>query len=488
MCVKVWVGRAGILFFLGFFPLTEVHSEQMKPAWQDEIEKAATDAGIPLSAISIVAKETGGESIMALNADTPRKTGSVMKLLTTYVALKEWGPSFRFHTDLMANPDPSHPGEWNVALRGGGDMGFQYTDLLSLLKAAKNQGMKYIRGPIVVDNRRFMDENAITSGIDLAPDSVSGIAPYALSVSYSALELNLPANHRGELLADPPFRVSHPKRLKNTEQQNCPDNWERGLSLFAHDSSQRHSEYLQLKGEWPSRCAEGVIRRAPLSPNEQLKWSLRLAARQLGLSHHVEVMEGEAPSYSKVSIRYFSRPLANLVVDINKYSNNMAARTLLLNLAAEGGVLPARAQDGAAVIQKWLKTHKMIFPELVIENGAGLSHTEVISANHLADLLIAASQDTLFSYFLDSFPIPGERGTLQARFLARPERLQWHLKTGRLDGVRTLAGYRVKSNGSLSYMVCMIEHENADHAIALQEAILERIALKEMDTNPLTKQ
>jgi D-alanyl-D-alanine carboxypeptidase/D-alanyl-D-alanine-endopeptidase (penicillin-binding protein 4) len=451
------------------------------------IEQAAKDAGIPLSAVSIEVKGPEGNILLALNADVPRKTGSVMKLITTFVALQELGPDFRFHTDLLADPDPLHRGKWNMALRGGGDTAFQYADLLKLLGQLKNRGISQLHGAIVIDRLRFADEKDLTTGIELAPNGVSGIVPDALSVGYSAIEVRLPANHQGSIKLDPPFRVSRPKLMKGIEQQDCPKDWEDGLSLIAADSVGAVKGGLELIGEWPRNCPEGVLHRAPLTPREQLEWSLRLTARQIGLSNHVEIIDGVAPSYAKVSIRYLSPPLASLVRDINKYSNNVAARSLLLNLAAEKGYLPATAQDGAKLVQSWLKSHHLIFPELMIENGAGLSHKEVMSAAHLAEFLMLSSQEAEFPYFLDSLPISGELGTLQNRFLVSADRMQWHLKTGRLEGVRTLAGFHVGTDGALTSVVCMIEDRKANMALGIQEALLDWVRLKEIDTNSSSK-
>jgi D-alanyl-D-alanine carboxypeptidase/D-alanyl-D-alanine-endopeptidase (penicillin-binding protein 4) len=486
MPIKVGFRYASVLILLGLCAQMHAYADQIMSI-PTAIEQAAKEAGIPLSAVSIEVKGPEGNILFALNPDVPRKTGSVMKLLTTFVALQALGHDFRFYTDLFADPDPLHRGRWNMALRGGGDTAFQYADLLKLLGQAKNQGVKQIHGAIVVDRLRFAYEKDLTAGIELAPNGVSGIVPDALSVGYSAIEVRLPADHQGDIKLDPPFRVSRPKLIKRIGRQDCPKDWEEGLSLIAADSVLGIKGKLELIGEWPRHCSEGVLHRAPLTPSEQLEWSLRLTASQIGLSNHVEVIEGVAPSYAKVSIRYPSPPLASLVRDINKYSNNVAARSLLLNLAAEKAYLPATAQDGAKLVQSWLKSHQLIFPELVIENGAGLSHKEVMSAAHLAEFLTLSSQEAEFPYFLDSLPIPGELGTLQNRFLMSTDRKHWHLKTGRLDGVRTLAGFHVGTTGALTTVVCMIEDNRANLALGIQEALLEWVRLKEIDTNSFSK-
>jgi D-alanyl-D-alanine carboxypeptidase/D-alanyl-D-alanine-endopeptidase (penicillin-binding protein 4) len=466
------------LLFIGLsFPL-KTEAGYPENAWPAGIMRAALISGIPLSSISIVVKEPQGVTILSLNPDVTHKMGSAMKLLTTFVALDQLGPHFRFHTDLFANPVAGHPERWKMALRGGGDSGFQYADLMALLRQAQDEGVRRLDGNIIVDRRRFNIEKQLTSGIDLNSGSLSGIRPNSLSVGYSAIELRLPRNRRGEITIDPPFKLLLPTNRFVQQHRECPKDWEEDLNLIAHAPSPKKIEAVELIGTWPENCPEGVIRRAPLSANEQLKWSVWNALRELGRNVRPEMMDGDAPSYAEVSIRYLSKPLAILVRDINKFSNNVAARTLLLNLAAESGRLPASAEDGAEIIQNWLKSRGFNFPELVIENGSGLSHKEVLSAGHLTELLNAFKKEEQFGYFLDSLPIPGEIGTLQKRFVGREDRLQWHLKTGRLDGLKVLAGYRVAPNGEIYTLVCMVEHENADQALALQEALMDWMTLK----------
>src|SRR5690606_33832843 len=94
-----------------------------------------------------------------------------------------------------------------------------------------------------------------------------------------------------------------------------------------------------------------------------------------------------------------SPPLADIVRDINKFSNNTAARQLYLALGSAPQPetrLPARRCNGCAMsaamvrqeappatlaasgeaLRQWLASRQLSFPELVVENGSGLSRSE----------------------------------------------------------------------------------------------------------------
>jgi D-alanyl-D-alanine carboxypeptidase/D-alanyl-D-alanine-endopeptidase (penicillin-binding protein 4) len=63
---------------------------------------------------------------------------------------------------------------------------------------------------------------------------------------------------------------------------------------------------------------------------------------------------------------------------------------VFLTLSAETLKLPARADRSARVVQSWLGEKGLPMPELVLENGSGLSRVEQISAANLGRLLVAA--------------------------------------------------------------------------------------------------
>ncbi len=139
------------------------------------------------------------------------------------------------------------------------------------------------------------------------------------------------------------------------------------------------------------------------------------------------------------------------------------------------GIYPpaANIRRSIEVLQQWLKTQGLHFPELVLENGAGLSRKARISARHLATLLQRAS-DSPFSAELEaSLPILGMDGTVKKRFRGSDIGGHAHLKTGTLDGVKSLAGYVKARSGKQWIVVFIVNHPNAALAEPAQDALLE---------------
>lgn len=122
-------------------------------------------------------------------------------------------------------------------------------------------------------------------------------------------------------------------------------------------------------------------------------------------------------------------------------------------------------------MQRWLDANRLSFPELILENGSGLSRKERISAQSLAELLQHASRSRFSAELVASLPILGMDGTLRKRL--KDNAGYGHLKTGMLDGVKSLAGYVQTRSGDQWIVVFIINHANARYGQAAQDALIE---------------
>ena len=109
------------------------------------------------------------------------------------------------------------------------------------------------------------------------------------------------------------------------------------------------------------------------------------------------------------------RTLADVVHDINKFSNNVMTRQLMLQVAAEAGTHPATSAAARRVIGDWLDAQGLRFRGLLLDNGSGLSRDSRASAAQLAQLLRHAAAGPLADLVRDSLPVVGVDGTMKAR-------------------------------------------------------------------------
>jgi serine-type D-Ala-D-Ala carboxypeptidase/endopeptidase (penicillin-binding protein 4) len=149
------------------------------------------------------------------------------------------------------------------------------------------------------------------------------------------------------------------------------------------------------------------------------------------------------------------------------------ARQLFLTLGAESGGPPARAEEAARAIKAWIAAKKIVAPELVLENGSGLSRLERISAEHMAALLQAAWRSAVMPEFVSSLPVVAADGTMRKRLHGQRVAGSAHIKTGLLSDARAIAGYVLDKNGRRHVVVMIANHARARDADAAMDALLE---------------
>lgn len=447
-----------ILFFGGVAPLSAGSPADLVPAWV---------SGLPRDeSVSVVVLNPAGVPVVLWGAEAPRQLGSAMKLVTSLAALETLGPNRRFRTDFFFQRDPEHSA-WRLAIRGAGDVFLDWEALQDLLAEAKKDGVGRLYGPIIQDLRRFSTQNAGTAGIELSPQWVSGIVPGALTLNAGVLSVD--RDSEGGWRVDPPVHLAPPKK------KGCPANEE---SIVLRSDRAHHR--FRVLWEGAGQCPETLtVRRAPLPPIDFFHWGFEDLWNH---GHPLDWEDGQAPSYAPLVLSRESPPVRDWVYAMNTFSNNVVARTLLLQLAADAGEVPATAQAGAKLVEAWMHTHAWDFPEFVLENGSGLSHRETLSAAHLSQILKYALTSPYSSEFIGSLAIPGQMGTLQHRFLDLQFPTSWHLKTGTLEGVRSLAGIYFGRQGPW-VLVVLSNGPRAEDSLKFHELLLKSIEVQDLLTN-----
>jgi D-alanyl-D-alanine carboxypeptidase/D-alanyl-D-alanine-endopeptidase (penicillin-binding protein 4) len=182
-----------------------------------------------------------------------------------------------------------------------------------------------------------------------------------------------------------------------------------------------------------------------------------------------QVREGAVPASARLVATQDSAPLAVLIRDINKFSNNVMTQQLFLTMGAAGGQ-PGNPARGAEAVRGLLTARGIAASELVLENGCGLSRVERISAATLGNVLVDAWKSQWMSELMASLPISGVDGTMQRRNVAVGAA---HMKTGMLEDTRSVAGYVQAASGKRYVVVAIINHPNAGRGTGAHDALIE---------------
>lgn len=441
------------------------------------VAQALKTAGIPSSAVAVVVQAVDARRPrLALHADAPMNPASTMKLLTTFAALDMLGPAYTWQTEaLVSGMLANGMLTGDVHLRGGGDPALTYERFGRLLREMRSRGLRDIHGDLVLDRSTFATEATDPGEFDNAPTRPYNVTPDALLLNFNALSLQLiPAGTAGPptVLVEPPLaNLDLANQIRSDAEAACDSNWQDALRAdsFAQDARLR----LVLSGSYPSSCGERRWHIAPTDHSLFVLGVFRQLWTELGGSFSGGVRDGPVPPDARLLAVLPSPTLGEVVRDINKYSNNVMARQLFLTLGLAAGHRPSSTKDSVAAVQAWLAKRDLTLPGLVLENGAGLSRNERISATGMSRLLLAAWHSAVMPELMSSLPIAASDGTMKKRLLQNGVAGQAHIKTGSLDGVSAIAGYVLDKRGRRWVVVFLVNHAHAATAHPAMDALLQ---------------
>lgn len=438
------------------------------------VVKALKRHALPAQSVSVYVHEIGSaEPLVAHLADTPRNPASVMKLLTTLAALEELGPAYSWKTEAFATA-PVRAGrlEGDLYLKGYGDPYLVIEHFWRFLRQLRVAGVEEIAGDLVIDQSYFEPVPDDPADFDGRPQRAYNVLPTALLVNFQAVNFRLvPDRKRVRVLADPwPAQLELDNRLRLTRER-C-----RGAArdVGVKPGRKGERELVVVQGKYAAACGEQEIFRVVSKSVPYIHGVFKAVWTELGGRFQGNAREGLVPPDARLLVATTSPPLSDIVRSINKYSNNVMTRQVLLTLGAERAGPPGSIRKGVEAVQGWLARRGLVFPELVLENGAGLSREERISARSLARLLLAGYESPYMPEFMSSLPISAQDGTLRQRFTGTPLEGRVHLKTGSIDYVRSMAGYVLDRHGRRVVVVSLHSHPRLDTASgeAVQEELL----------------
>jgi len=440
------------------------------------VATALSAAGIPKSNIGVYVQDTDAQQpLLAVGAERALNPASAMKLVTTYAGLSLLGPAYTWKTEVYADA-PLHDGvlDGNLFIKGYGDPRLTMEDFWLLLGELRQRGLHEIHGDLVLDRSYFESATDDPARFDNKPSRPYNTLPDALLVNFKAIGLDFipdPEHRDLTILASP--SLPQVKITNHIALDDAPcGEWADRLNLTAVDNGTDAA--LFFSGNYSATCAEQKREYSVLDHPHYLHALFTLLWRELGGIFNGNVHDGNVPPTAHLLASHESPPLAEIVRDINKFSNNVMARQLFLTLGAAAGEGPPGTTDEARrVIQQWLMRKELDFPELVLENGAGLSRIDRVSAKNLGRLLLDAFHSPVMPELMASLPVIAVDGTTRKRLIGTDVAGQAHIKTGLLENARSVAGYLLDRQGRRIVVVFLINDSNAGNAQAAQDALLE---------------
>jgi D-alanyl-D-alanine carboxypeptidase/D-alanyl-D-alanine-endopeptidase (penicillin-binding protein 4) len=476
---QVLIALAAIATF-GFSAQAEAQGSRL-PA---PVAQALAQAGIPESAAGVYAQEVGAaEPFLAVEADRALNPASVMKLVTTYAGLELLGPAYVWPTEVYAGGALQQDVlAGDLILKGYGDPKMTLENFWLLLKNLRGRGVREIRGDLVLDRRYFVGEAFDPARFDEQPTRPYNTGPDALLVNYKAVRLQFIPDTEARTVRIATEPVLPQVVIVNNlilDKAACGD-WVSRLKLEAQGGGQQAR--FTFSGNYSAACGERARYFSVLGQTQYIHSLFQELWREMGGTFAGGVREGPAGNGTRLLTTVQSQSLSEIVRDINKFSNNVMARQLFLTLGAVGGGAPATAEKSARIVKQWLAQKGVVAPELVLENGSGLSRIERISAASVGRMLVDAFRSAVMPELIASMPVVAVDGTMRKRLSGAEVAGQAHIKTGGLSGVRSIAGYVLDAQGRRVVVVLIVNHANAGAGQAAQDALLKWVYNREAGT------
>ena len=433
---------------------------------------ALRDAGIPLDAVAIIVQPVdASQPVLSHQASRAMNPASVMKLVTSLVALQRLGPAYTWKTEIWADGEiKQRTLTGDLIIKGYGDPTLTLERMWLLQRELKARGIEEIDGNLVLDSGHFELPALDPGALDGEPLALYNALPAALLANYNATPLKL-AVVGDSVVITPTLNLPDLMLTSHLilDDAACGE-WKERLRPTVSASAPRE---LVFEGRYARDCGEKQLSLNVFEPVQNFDATFRALWSESGGRITGSTRRGSAPTDKPALLSFPSIPLADALRHINKYSNNLMTRNLFLTLGAEQRGAPATLEKSSQAVHAWLAEKQIAAPELVLENGAGLSRLERISAATLSRMLLAAYHSPDYSEFESALPILAVDGTLRRRFVDSPLGGRAHLKTGTLKDARALAGYVFNRDGKRMVFVLLINHPNADRVEATQRALLE---------------
>lgn len=436
-----------------------------------ELRRALREAQIPLDAVAFIVQSVDArQPALAHQPERAMNPASVMKVLTSVVALEKLGPAFVWKTEVWAVGEiRNRTLIGDLIIKGYGDPTLTLERMWLLQREIRARGIDAIQGNLILDTQYFVLPELDAGALDGEPLAVYNALPGALLANYNATTLKLKAvNDIVQITSDLELGGLAVDSRLVPDDGECGE-WKDRLSPIRLDGARNA---VLFEGRYARSCGEKQLNLNVFVPARHFDLTFRALWKDAGGTLTGGTLPGTAPTDTPAWMSFASIPLAEALRNQNKYSNNLMTRNLFLTLGATQGGAPATLEKSSQTVRLWLREKHIPAPELVLENGAGLSRTERISALTLMRVLQAAYASPYFSEFEASLPILGVDGTLRRRVTEPALVGRAHLKTGTLQDVRTLAGYVLGRDGKRLVFVMLINHPNAEHAEFAQHALL----------------
>lgn len=469
-----------LMFPLFLILLLVTAAAPAQSTFENLLQFADTSRMLRNASVSIYAINTSdGKILINKTGNRVLAPASNLKVVTSAAGLELLGSDFRYKTSFSFSGTISSAGELNgdliIVPSGDPTFGSTFIDSVlslsqiidSIISVIEQSGIKRIIGNIRIDLSEFTIQQIpdYWSYIDIGNYYGTGVHKFTVhdNLYFLYFKPGAKSGDQAEVLRTEPAYsgLSFINRMR-TGKEGSGDNG------YIYPLPGRE-EYM-LQGSIPAGVEEFDIKGSVPDPAVAFTDLFLKEMNKKGISFRGEVRYDSAETdYGKLTplTDFYSPPLKNIVRIINKRSNNLYTEQVLATLGSRNG--KGGTEEGIAVVDSFLKANYIFTESLRLQDGSGLSRSNMISAKTIAGLLnYMALKGKSFTDYYASFPIAGDTldlGGFKRFGIGTPIAKNARIKSGTINGVRSFSGYIHNKKGELiafSFIVNNYSGRSAD--------------------------
>lgn len=434
---------------------------------------------------SIAVRDSTGRMIESYQPDKLIRPASNLKLLTSAAILNRLSPDFTYKTPVYG-VGTLKESVWagDLVIRGVGDpsisgtlyKGDRFHVFQQMFAALDSLGIKVIDGNII-GNESYFDDEPYPKGWSW--DDLSfyyGVEISALSFNNNCVDLEVFAEGG---VGDTPKIQWFPYDTDFVEFIN--------EQVIAPRDTEYEEYYRRMLGTntiiLRSKLPKGYYETESLSVANPTRYFLDTFSQYLedsgievrgSLGIDQQTQEWSTDQYHKL-FEHQSQPVATLIKQINKESDNFFTEMMLKTMAAEVYDTRGSTDLGVRQVKAFADSMGMDTSTVVMSDGSGMSPKTLMSTADLTQFLVKMQHSPLFNTYHSSLSVSGVDGTFKNRFGKSALTGAISGKSGYISGVRAISGYmETNSNNRIIFSIITNHYTSKTKTVdTVQEQILE---------------
>ncbi len=392
---------------------------------------------------SLSVRTLDGQEKVALSSQLSMKPASVAKMISTACSLEELGPNFQYETKWgYTGSIQKGVLKGDLVIHAAGDFSFVIEDLKMIA-----EGIRFIYGIEKIEGNLIFETSAFERPEWQPFEGFEGDEGRSFAAKFTAAPINF--NSFAVWAAPSPEGA----KVSVVPQESIALNLIQNVQVKPGrlGGSQLKLSYDVQKGKFVLAGAIGsqdeprAFYRALLSPYESFARLFKYNFQLVGGSWSGKFETKSNPIATTTIWTNKSRALGKLLMDINKLSTNFGAEMILMAATLKARGAPVGPTKAKAFLSDCVKRYGFTESEILLENASGLSRQSHLQTQALTKFLSQLSAKEYYPEYLSSLSILGRDGTTKSRLAASAGRAR--LKTGSIQGVRTIAGFVQSASG-----------------------------------------